>query len=211
MAIEGLEVEEVVGRSRRESAWRSVADGSGVRKGEGQEEDHGEAPLMYHGIRILDDTMSSGNRPREQKGARKTGLLEHLEATGAAGQRTMSGSLKLARGASGELRWRAGPRRRPCRACRRAAAAAGVERARRAVSGALLRSRSRCRCRCRCWRRCRSRRAVIGRRSCSSTSAADGSPGAGVGASARARACAAGRGSIGVAASRVARVGTTPG
>ena len=39
--------------------------------------------------------MSSGNRPREQKGARKTGLLEHLEATGAAGQRTMSGSLKL--------------------------------------------------------------------------------------------------------------------
>ena len=99
----------------------------------------------------------------------------------------------------------------PCRACRRAAAAAGVERARRAVSGALLRSRSRSRCRCRCWRR--SRHAVIGRRSCSSTSAADGSPGAGVGASAsaRARACAAGRGSIGVAASRVARVGTTPG
>ena len=39
--------------------------------------------------------MSSGNRPREQKGARKTGLLEHLEATGAAGQRTMSGSLSL--------------------------------------------------------------------------------------------------------------------
>ena len=39
--------------------------------------------------------MSSGNRPREQKGARKTGLLEHLEATGAAGQRTMSGSLNL--------------------------------------------------------------------------------------------------------------------
>ena len=39
--------------------------------------------------------MSSGNRPREQKGARKTGLLEHLEATGAAGQRTMSGSLIL--------------------------------------------------------------------------------------------------------------------
>ena len=41
--------------------------------------------------------MSSGNRPREQKGARKTGLLEYLEATGAAGQRTMSGSLNFRR------------------------------------------------------------------------------------------------------------------
>ena len=59
----------------------------------------------------------------------------------------------------------------------------------------------------------RPRRAVIGRRSCSTTPAADGSPGAGVGASARARARAraAGRGSIGVAAHRFARAGTTPG
>ena len=66
-------------------------------------------------------------------------------------------------------------------------------------SGALLRSR------------CRSRRAGIGRRSCSTTSAADGSPGAGVGASTRARARAAGRRSIGVAASRFARAGIVPG
>ncbi len=76
---------------------------------------------------------------------------------------------------------------------------AGVERKRRAVSGALLRSR--------CHSRCRTRRAVLGRRPCSTTSAADGS--AGVGARARAR--AASRGSIGVAAHRFARAGIVPG
>ena len=49
-----------------------------------------------------------------------------------------------------------------------------------------------------------SRRAVIGRRPCSTTSAADESPGAG------ARARAVGRGSIGVAAHRFARAGIVP-
>ena len=50
--------------------------------------------------------------------------------------------------------------------------------------------------------RSHTRRAVIGRRSCSTTSAADGSPGV--------RTCA-GRGSIGVAAHRFARAGIVPG
>ena len=92
-----------------------------------------------------------------------------------------------------------GPRRH---ACRRAAAAAGVERKRRAVSGVLLR--------CRCRSRCRSCRAVLGRRPCSTTSAAEGSAegSAGVGARGQAR---AGCGSIGVAAHRFVRAGITPG
>ena len=98
-----------------------------------------------------------------------------------------------ARGAGGEPRWCAGPRRR---ACRRATAAAGVERKRVAVSGALLRSRCCSRC------RCRHRRAVIGRGPCSTTSAADEF----LGVDAR-----AGHGSSGVAAHRFARAGTTPG
>ena len=105
MAIEGLEVEEVIGEAVAGLHGVAVADGSGVRKGEGQEEDHGGSNhvSLYSGI--LNDTMSSGNRPREQKGARKTGLLEHLEATGAAGQRTMSGSLKRTRISRPQGRW----------------------------------------------------------------------------------------------------------
>ena len=70
----------------------------------------------------------------------------------------------------GKPRWCAGSR---CRACRHATAAAGVERKRVSVSSTLLRSR--------CCSRCRPRRAVIGRRPCSS--AADGCPGAGTSAS----------------------------
>ena len=62
------------------------------------------------------------------------------------------------------------------------------------ISGVLLRSRA------------RSRRAGIGRRSCSTTAAADGSPRA----CARARA-RVGRGSIGVAAPRFTDAGITPG
>ena len=56
-----------------------------------------------------------------------------------------------------------------------------------------------------CDPRCRFRRAVLGRWPCSTTSAADESPGVG------ARARAAGRGSIGVAAHRFARAGIVPG
>ena len=67
-----------------------------------------------------------------------------------------------------------------------------------APSSALLRFRCCSRC------RCRPRRAVIGRWPCSTTSAADEF----LGVDARAR---AGHGSIGVAAHRFARAGTTPG
>ena len=72
------------------------------------------------------------------------------------------------------------------------------KRKRVAVCGALLRSRCCSRC------RPRLRRAVIGRRPCSTTSAADEF----LGVDARAR---AGHGSSGVAAHRFARAGTTPG
>ena len=83
---------------------------------------------------------------------------------------------------------------------------AGVEWKRGAGTGGLSRSRccSRCsRClQCRC--RCRPRRAVIGRRPCSTISAADEL----LGVDARAR---AGHGCSGVAAHRFARAGTTQG
>ena len=50
MAIEGFEIEEVIGEAVAGLHGVAVADGSGVRKGEGQEEDHGESPIMYHSI-----------------------------------------------------------------------------------------------------------------------------------------------------------------
>ena len=71
-----------------------------------------------------------------------------------------------------------------------------------AVSSALLHSRCCSRCCSRC--RCRPRHAVIGRRPCSTNSAADEF----LGVDARAR---AGHGSSGVAAHLFARAGTTPG
>ena len=155
-------------------------------------------------------------------GAQPAGPLDMRAATGSvsAAQASTAGRPVLWRcgggehagGAGGEPRCCAGPRRR---ACRRAAAAAGVMRKRHrrraapaaqqhgqqqdgeglagdgkriAISGAPL--------------RLRSRGAAIGRGPCSTTSAADGSPGA------RAR---AGRGSIGGGAGRLARAGIVPG
>ena len=50
MAIEGFEVEEVVGDAVAGLHGVAVADGGGVRKGQREREDHGRSPIMYHHI-----------------------------------------------------------------------------------------------------------------------------------------------------------------
>ena len=50
VAIEGFEVEEVEGEAVVGLHGKAVADGSGVRKGEREGQDHGRAPDMYHCI-----------------------------------------------------------------------------------------------------------------------------------------------------------------
>ena len=48
VAIEGFEVEEVVGNAIAGLHGVAVADGSGIREGEREREDHGSAHIMYH-------------------------------------------------------------------------------------------------------------------------------------------------------------------
>ena len=96
MAIEGLEIEEVVGDAIAGLHGVTVADGSGVGEGEGEREDHRGAPYMYR--YILSDKRKEcqvGNHKKEQKVPKKRGCWRILEATGGPGERTMSGSLSL--------------------------------------------------------------------------------------------------------------------
>ena len=83
MAIEGLEIEEVVGEAIAGLHGVTVADGSGVGEGEGEREDHRGAPYMYR--YILSDKRKEcqvGNHKKEQKVPKKRGYWRILEATG---------------------------------------------------------------------------------------------------------------------------------
>ena len=75
VAIEGFEVEEVVGDAGAGLHGVTVADGSGVRKGEREGKDHGSAPYMYH--TILSDKWIDVKGETAEK-ARKWGSFEEF-------------------------------------------------------------------------------------------------------------------------------------
>ena len=75
VAIEGFEVEEVVGEAVAGLHGVAVADGSGVRKGEGQGEDHGQAPVMYHSILAYPTIRCQAEIARESKRGQKNRFI----------------------------------------------------------------------------------------------------------------------------------------
>ena len=113
VAIEGFEVEEVVGEAVAGLHGVAVADGSGVRKGEGQGEDHGQAPVMYHSILAYPTIRCQAEIARESKRGQKNrfiGAFGSYRGSRSAHHVRKSEINEFSRAALQKGRWRTGHR-----------------------------------------------------------------------------------------------------